>query len=251
MKEAAKNIFDVPLSLKDGVTTTFRAILDNDFPTSRPRLQVIPSVKHRFLDQSGFIFPSAHHYLAQWNGNTSLLGSVMFEIATIIIQETPAYNSQPVFNSAPVHQQTVLNLSNPSPPPYTETVTTVNSIPTSFPELESKSLSELQQICNNNTAFMEFIDSLEYLKNYQSVKEDLLKTNDELKKKMIEKEKDIVSLHSEYEEKLIKLAERRSTHDQTLTAQDDILKKYSGRAVIRALAVLAQEADAQSRDYLN
>jgi len=60
-----------------------------------------------------------------------------------------------------------------------------------------------------------------------------------------------VSLHSEYEEKLIKLAERRSTHDQTLTAQDDILKKYSGRAVIRALAVLAQEADAQSRDYLN
>jgi len=62
---------------------------------------------------------------------------------------------------------------------------------------------------------------------------------------------DIESLRSEYEVKQVQLAEKRSTYDQTVGIQENILKRFSSPTVCNTLAVLAQDADTQSKEYFN
>jgi hypothetical protein len=139
-------------------------------------LQIYPPVQHRLVDPQSFtVIPGAHENLGRWAVHASL-GKTVYEIVAKLMQEPPTIlppptstpsTGQPSFNPPPPYSNPSsrgpLPYSNSSfsggPPPYSnppstggyttppsssaqpsqQTHTPLPVIPSSFPEIESKS----------------------------------------------------------------------------------------------------------------
>jgi hypothetical protein len=240
-----------------------RITLPPAFPKVAPVLQVFPPVQHKLVEPQNFtIFSSAHENLSRWAVHASL-GKTVYEIITKFMQEPPVI--LPPASAGPATTTTAPSPSphfNP-PPPYSssppvmqpkdalKTHTPLPAIPSSFPELEAKSTSELSQLLNDDNEFKKFFESLSCVQTMKKVRDDLRNANEDISKKTLAKEAEIELLRKELATRHHLVNERRSSFEQKAQRQQDVMKRFSTPALIEQLTEAAAQAEAASDDIAN
>lgn len=282
VKEVTKEtLYEIPVTLPNRKLITLRINLPKDFPRVAPAIQVFPPVQHRFIDQQMFLTPGAHENLARWN-NSSILGKTMFEIIQKLNQEPPQIitqpNPQPVISPTPVPQNnapppypygqntTSQPPSKIAPPPYVQPNPTpvvapkpqpqvshvgMPPVPANFPEIESKTPSELTQLINDETEFKKFFEDLPQVQNMRKVRDDLRNTNEEIAKKNLSKEAEVEKLKRDIASKQQLIQEKRAQFEQKAQRQQEVMKQFSTPALIEHLGVAAQQAETESDALAN
>eukprot|EP01114_Cavostelium_apophysatum_P017015 TRINITY_DN4960_c0_g1_i1.p1 TRINITY_DN4960_c0_g1~~TRINITY_DN4960_c0_g1_i1.p1 ORF type:complete len:320 (-),score=109.69 TRINITY_DN4960_c0_g1_i1:32-991(-) len=254
VKEISKgSVYEVPVSLPSRKVINLRINLPPDFPRAPPSIQVFPPVQHRFIDHQMFITPQAHENLMRWNVQVNL-GKVVFEIVQRFMQEPPnvlAPPSNPVIASTPPYQTNPNN--NQPPPPYgqSQTHTPQPVVPSSFPQLESKTPSELTQLLNDETEFNRFFEELPVVQNMRKVRDDLRTNNEELAKKTLIKESEIDKLRKDVASSIEIIQQQRGAFEAKAQKQQEVMKRFSTANLIDKLAFAAQETEEQSDAIAN
>lgn len=152
-------LFEIPVAAPGRQLVRVSVALPEQFPYQPPVLQVVPPVASPHLDASGYVRASAHEGLSRWNVQNNL-GKVVYEVVAGVIAPAapPASNNKSSPSLYPVGVQ------SPPPPPPPDYGTAVEAsksrgsasaaaaadkivavdVPTSFPEVDSKSVDELQ-----------------------------------------------------------------------------------------------------------
>jgi hypothetical protein len=177
--------------------------LTGEFPTKPPVIQIVckTQFQHPQVDQRGMVLPSCHPKFLNWTARDNL-GKMIFEIAQIL---TMPVNNQPIpNNNFPQPQPYGTNPpnsnnppsygSNPKPygsnnPPNSNNTPNSNKtefeplpvpkVPTNFPDLQDKSVEELQFLLSDEEGFSLFVEDQEFIKNLKTLREGILDQNEE------------------------------------------------------------------------
>jgi len=192
VKETTKDtLYEISILIPSKkITITLRVNLPKDFPRVPPLLQIFPPVQHRLVDQQMYVTAAAHENLARWGVHASL-GKTVYEIVQKFINEPPVIlpqytptalstNPTPVM---PVNNNVVVNAPKPLPPVPSAQIVQLPPTPTTFPELDSKSPSELTLLLTDESEFKKFFDALPAIQTARKLKEDLRDNNEVLAKK--------------------------------------------------------------------
>jgi len=277
--------YDAILTLPSRKTITLRINLPKDFPKVGPTLQIFPPVQHRFVDQQMFIIPQAHENLGKWTLQASL-GKTIFEIVQKLMQDPPQILSTPppqqmppqqlppqqipqqgYPNQYPVATQSSMGIPNKPPPPYQSpspsltnsqksaqpigTHTPLPVIPSSFPEIEARTPSELSQMLNDEVEFNKFFDDLNVVQTMKKVRDDLRNANEEFARKSLARESEIESLRREIDTRNRAVSEKRSTFEQKAQRQQEVMKQFSTPTLIDQLSTSAADAETASDAIAN
>jgi len=242
-------------------TITLRVNLPKDFPRVPPLLQIFPPVQHRLVDQQMYVTAAAHENLARWGVHCSL-GKTVYEIVQKFIQEPP--NMLPQYtpsastsaSTLPVSPPPANNVSNQPPKPLPhipqqqhnqqQLQTSLPPIPTSFPELDSKTPAELSLLLTDETEFKKFFESLPTVQTMKKLRDDLRDNNETLAKKNLAKEAEIQKAQMDLSGRLNTIAEKRTSYEQKAQRQQEIIKQFSTTSLIDQLTEAASEAEQQS-----
>jgi len=273
VKEVVRDTsFEIPLTLPSRKTIILKINLSPDFPRVSPTLQITPAVTHKLVDSNMFITPQAHENLSRWNANANL-GKTVYEIVQKLMQEPPQIlqftNPSPAPVPAPmpapqsypygnggVPVQMNQSMTKPPPPYGPQPSTSVGKtalpgIPSNFPELESKTPSELSQMLNDETEFNRFFESLPAVQTMKKLRDDLRNANEELAKKNLTKEVEIESVKRELNGRQQVVADKRFAFEQKAQRQQEVMKQFSTPALIDQLSNAAQEAEMSSDAIAN
>lgn len=261
-------IYEIPINLPpDRKLITLKINLPIDFPRVPPTLQIYPPVRHRFVDAQMFVTAQAHNNLREWPVHTSL-GKTIYEIIQLFMKEPPQLGIStgvpfippsnqrlpyPVVNqSAYPNSNIPLSTGLPYPsypePPKKESALPQAVIPSSFPELESKTPSELAQLLNNEEEFKKFFESLECVSTVKKVRDDLRNTNEELAKKNLAKEAEIETIRKDLAKKQSVATEKREAIASKSQKQQEVMRQFSTPALIEKLTDASMEAEKSSED---
>jgi len=281
VKEIAKeSLYEIPITLpRTRQTVTLRVSLSREFPRQPPTLQVLPPVQHAIVDSQMFVLASAHENLAKWTVHASL-GKTVYEVVQKFMKEPPHILQQSSIAATPAPQPTFSNTaSSKPPPPYGQqqpitavpqptpapapvpkqavtgsyqssntasTHTPLPVIPSSFPELEAKTPSELSQLLNDEQEFKKFFDALAIVQTMKKVRDDLRSNNEDLAKRNLSREAEVETLKRELATRHQIVSEKRTSFDAKFQRQQEIMKQYSTPALIAQLGAAAAEAEASS-----
>eukprot|EP00026_Physarum_polycephalum_P010119 Phypoly_transcript_10270.p1 GENE.Phypoly_transcript_10270~~Phypoly_transcript_10270.p1 ORF type:complete len:372 (+),score=72.82 Phypoly_transcript_10270:49-1164(+) len=282
LKEVAKDsVYEIAITLPSRKTINLRIILGQDFPYQAPGLQITPQVvQHRFVNDQMYVMPQMHEKLATWNLHTNL-GKTVYEISQKLIQDqpqvltsqpapstssyggypntgeppppygvygpstTPSRPAQNPPNASPVSSS---NISSSSSTSSTNLQIRTPAIPSSFPELDQKSITELTDLLNNEDVFQALFDSLEIVKTMQKLRDDLRDGNEEIAKKNVECTTEVDSLHTLLNSKKDSLQQLRVAVEQKTMRQQAIMQQLSPTILVERLADAAAVADSESEE---
>jgi len=256
VKETTKDsLYEIAILLPARkVTIMLRVNLPKDFPKVPPLLQIFPPVQHRLIDQQMYVTTSAHENLARWGVHASL-GKTVYEIVQKFIQEppvilpqyTPSNTSSGSINPNPTPVTSTPNqVANPQPNKPMQTHTALPAVPTSFPELDSKTPAELSLLLSDELEFKKFFESLPNVQTMKKLRDDLRDNNESLAKKNLAKEAEIQKLQMDLNNRLNVIAEKRASYEQKAQRQQEIMKQFSTTSLIDQLTESATEAEQQS-----
>jgi len=270
VKEVQKDsVYEIPLPLPNRKTITLTVSLPKEFPRFGPTLQIHPPVQHAAIDsQSMCVLPSMHDSLARWSVHNNL-GKTVFEVVQRLMREPPVLitqSSNPLStsnpslptsspNPAPASQpprasvNTAVNQGSLPPPSYSssaQTHTPLPVVPSAFPELVSKSPSELSQLLNDEAEFTSFFESLPSIQTIRVVRDDIKKSHDETLKRLAAKEAILERLRRDAQVRQQGQAEKKKELDRYLAKQNEVMKQFSTASLIEKLGEASSHAEADS-----
>jgi len=274
VKEVVRDAsFEIPLTLPSRKTIILKINLSRDFPRVPPTLQIAPAVTHKLVDANMFVTPNAHENLSRWNSNANL-GKTVYEIVQKLMQDPPQIlqftTPAPMPVAAPAPAPAPAPATGPQsypyatggmgmsqsmskpPPPYSQPSnsasgkTALPGIPSNFPELESKTPSELSQMLNDETEFNKFFESLPAVQTMKKLRDDLRTANEELAKRNLSREAEIEALKRELASRQQVVSDKRFAFEQKAQRQQEVMKQFSTPALIEQLSNAAQEAELSS-----
>jgi len=206
-----------------------------------------------------FILPQMHEKLASWNIHTNL-GKTVFEISQKLIQDQPqvlgtsinTYGSgypntgepPPPYGFSPSRPNQPPATSSSSPTPSQQIRTP--SIPTSFPELDQKSTTELNELLNNEDPFQALFDSLDVVKTMRQLRDDLRDGNEELAKKNVARTGELDALHQSLNAKKDTLRQLQAAVTEQSARQANLQARLDPPALLARLHEAAQAAELES-----
>jgi len=146
------------------------------------------------------------------------------------------------FNQPPVTNPFGVPKNNP------QTHTPLPVIPSSFPELDSKSAAEIANMLNDEVEFSRFLDSLSAVQTMKKVRDDLRNTNEDLAKKNLAREAEIEKTKRDLMSQTAQVNEKRASFEQRVVRQQEVMKQFSTPALIEQLNSAAAEAEATSEN---
>jgi hypothetical protein len=250
VKEISRDaLYEVPLTLPSRRIITLRIILPRDFPRVPPQLCITPPVQHKFVDGQANVVPQAHENLLRWTVHASL-GKTVYEIVQKFMQEPPQILPQTNGNMSQPSTivPTSLPVQNPLPvqTPLSSVHTPLPVVPSSFPELDNKSPVELSALLNDETEFNRFFDNLPTVQTMRKVRDDLRANNEDLAKRNLAKEAEIDRMRRHLQEKHSVMNEKRSSFEQKVQRQQEVMKQFSTSSLIEQLNAAALESENQS-----
>lgn len=280
LKEINKDsLYEVAITLPSRKTISLRIILGPEFPYQAPSLQIMPAVSHRFVNEQMYVLPQMHEKLASWSVHTNL-GKTVFEISQKLIQDQPQVlgtsinsygGSYPNAGEPPPPYGMYGNTStpstpanNPSRPPTASPSSSISSssvssssptpsqqirtpaIPSSFPELDQKSIVELNELLQNDDQFQALFDSLEVVKTMRQLRDDMRDGNEELAKKNVERTAELDALNQALNSKKETLQQLQAAVRGQQERQRDVQARLSPAVLLDRLVEAAQVAEAES-----
>jgi len=251
-------LYEVPLTLPSRKIITVRITLPRDFPRVPPQLQVFPAVQHRLIDTQMNVLVQAHENLLRWSIHASL-GKTVYEIVQKFMQDPPQVILQNTIPTQPVPQNFSYGQPNSNTqstqqvvsPSLGQTHTPLPVLPSSFPELDSKSPSELAQLLNDENEFKKFFDTLSQVQTLRKVRDDLRINNEELAKKNLAKEAEIERVKRDLTSRYQEINEKQSSFKQKAQRQQEVMQQFSTVALINQLSGAAAEAESASDAIAN
>jgi len=134
--------------------------------------------------------------------------------------QPPVQNPTQPFLQNPIQQQSnsIGNTGFPGqvqvPQAPMKTHTPLPVVPSSFPELETKSPSELAQLLTEESEFQRFFEGLPAVQTMKKVRDDLRHSTDEIAKKLIAEEAELVRMKRDLNEKHQSVNDTRSSFEQ-------------------------------------
>lgn len=235
-------------------------IMPAKFPTEAPQLKVLTQVQHAWVNPDMTVNSAK---LREW-GPHSNLGKTVQEVfhefsrnppgpiavaqaTPIVAQATPLVAQAQPAQPPPLPQE-------PPPPPLPEEeemqAFPEPAVPTSFPELDSLTLAELQKLVNDSDALNEIVEKQCSSTSMQTIRKDLCDSIENQAKKNLSKQ----GMLEEYEAKTqVLLAEIRETKmvvDGLVARKKTIDDRYSVTSVSAILAKKLEEYDERSDELV-
>jgi Modifier of rudimentary (Mod(r)) protein len=178
MRAVLEIVFEVNNALK-----TLRIYLDDSFPASAPKMQVIGNLSHPYLDPYNRVINCPH--LVNWSPRTSMLSDVVQLVLVglqVGISTTTSTTSTPIpppqysqqypvttHHAAPNSPSTTASMAVSSP--------VIPSIPNEFPELANLSEFQLQRLLNDDIAFGAHVDGVSKIDSLVSFRDEIIASN--------------------------------------------------------------------------
>lgn len=218
-----QSVFEGPARLRDGRTTTLRVTLSPNFPQVRPHLGVSHPLQHQWVDQAGQLSCPG---LTHWGPHSRLSAVVQEALQGLSGQGTPSASS-----------------SRPASP-MESSPSKAATAPTDFPQLQTLSNDQLQELLFNKEAFLKLADSVIEDSQPMHVKKLLARGNMDLAQANLEREGEVGEIKNQIA--IIRSSEyaaAKEAFDVAYTRQEAILQKIKPQALIEALGEKAAEAD--------
>lgn len=121
------------------------------------------------------------------------------------------------------------------------------SFAATYPPLKDKSVEELKNLLTDKAAYNEFLHSLDQVKTFDMLQEDLKKSNIELAKQNLEGESKIAELRNQCA--IIRTMELAAAQENFAKAEEkkrNLIDEFSGPALIAKLEEAADKVDKES-----
>jgi len=209
-------VYSVPLPISTP-NSRLRILLNEHFPYTPPRLQVVPGkFSHRLLDGNGYVLPSAHPFLQRW-----LPGQSLGDLVVALINEFRNNEPRPAAQVAPdgpVRARDRVQIPAPD-------------IPTSFPLVQSLPMEQVHELLNNEQKLHEFMLNIDTVANYVALFVD----NTEAKDKNAALLTELGQLQVEIQNQQQNLEQHRNTYNQKEIQRQQISQRYSPLALVTVL----------------
>ncbi|KAJ3045230.1 Vacuolar protein sorting-associated protein 37A [Rhizophlyctis rosea] len=224
------------------------------FPDSAPTIQVKPLLRHPWLDPQGYVI--GHDKLANWNQHVSL-GKLVKEISqefTIRPPLRPANNystyetgtTGPPYSPNPTSNRG-LSAAGASGLPYrspqSSPAPAASSAWADYPDIDSKSAEELEELLNDEIAFQIYLENLSSIKGMKQVHKELMDGNESLARRNLSKKEELESLKKTLSEQQQLFQSLRAKFDTNLKAQQDEAVRFSPTYVATKLQSAQSESD--------
>eukprot|EP00276_Gloeochaete_wittrockiana_P010245 CAMPEP_0184648148 /NCGR_PEP_ID=MMETSP0308-20130426/5210_1 /TAXON_ID=38269 /ORGANISM="Gloeochaete witrockiana, Strain SAG 46.84" /LENGTH=318 /DNA_ID=CAMNT_0027079737 /DNA_START=138 /DNA_END=1091 /DNA_ORIENTATION=- len=252
--DANKSVFDVPVLLRNGSQLFLRITLPAGFPQDSPILRVeSPSsgVQHAWLNPQQYVV--GHDKLRQWNPSHDLGKIVQDVVRELCARAEPPRSSGARLAGASGYLPARLTdadgwqiVPNSGHIPLPQVV-----IPSSFPELESRTAAELEFLNLDKEEFEKFVNGHECIASVRRVRDDLKRSVVELEgaNKKLQEDLDRVFAEKASLEQVQK--ERSAQLEASAVKQQKILERRSVPVVLAGLAASAEQMDQQCEAFAN
>ncbi|KDO33686.1 hypothetical protein SPRG_19299 [Saprolegnia parasitica CBS 223.65] len=274
-----QSIFDVVVRLADARSLTLRISLPDEFPMQAPLIQTTSRVQHSWLDAQCRVV--GHIDLASWGVHADL-GRIVNDILSefqrnppvvagrVTSTPPPAYHApvspaytQPFYPSSsgaasyatPYNNNTSQSSSytrEKTPPPlkardpYMHTQTP--AIPTSFPELDELSITQLEKLVSDRQALKAYIRNMDAVINFMKLYDDLVKGNAELAEKNLSYEGTLATLQMDIQSLKSQVQAAQEVLSLKQVRQQEILSRVRGDVLVARVTQAADEVDEATED---
>jgi hypothetical protein len=243
-------IFDVGIRLSDQKILTLRTELPPQFPRVPPILRILdPGATHPWLDSSGRVADIAELY--NWEERSSDLGQVVQKALTEFCTRPPHINPA-LIAAQKVQNNWVQTL--PTPPQQTTSSSAENSqiiqltVPNAFPELETLDQKSLQELMENDAAFIKFFESLSVVSNAMQLRDSVRTGNVEKATENITLGRDITAHQSSIDSLNQQVADARNRYSRLTTEQKMVESPLEPRKLAEEFETLARQSDEISEE---
>jgi len=139
------------------------------------------------------------------------------------------------------------NTSNPPPKPE-RTHTPQPVIPTGFPQLENMQLDDLERLLNDDDEFYMFFETLDQVKSMQTIRDDLMKANEDTARKNLSFQQELEQKKSEVEILQANIKDQRNQFDQQAKRQQEISKRFTSEALLAKLTESINQSEQNAED---
>eukprot|EP00761_Pharyngomonas_kirbyi_P012070 gb/GECH01012097.1/.p1 GENE.gb/GECH01012097.1/~~gb/GECH01012097.1/.p1 ORF type:complete len:342 (+),score=90.52 gb/GECH01012097.1/:1-1026(+) len=247
-----RSVIDIPLLLPSGTRLTFRLQLDQGFPSKPPSLRLLGQAAHPSLDHTGNV---RHPRIQNWSPHFNLADAVG-DVLNMFYTSPPritAASSSPSPSPSPSPSS-----SSPSPSPSPHHTTTpsrsspasvsskpqVPPIPSSFSELEQKSLSELRELNEDPDAFDRFVESLSWTREISRITDDLTSRSTQLAESNMRDGDTVNQVQQRVAELREKVDAIRPEVEELEQRQQRIMHQYSRESLLSRLQSKIGESEA-------
>ncbi|EQC30571.1 hypothetical protein SDRG_11629 [Saprolegnia diclina VS20] len=277
-----QSIFDVVVRLADARSLTLRISLPDEFPMQAPLIQTTSRVQHSWLDAQCRVV--GHIDLASWGVHADL-GRIVNDILSEFQRNppvvagratstpppayhppaSPAYTqpfypsssgaasySTPYNNTTSASSQSSPYAREKTPPPlkardpYMHTQTP--AIPTSFPELDELSITQLEKLVSDRQALKAYIRNMDAVINFMKLYDDLVKGNAELAEKNLSYEGTLAALQKDVQGLKSQVQAAQEVLSLKQARQQEILSRVRGDVLVARVVQAADEVDEVTED---
>lgn len=227
--------------------------LSHYFPLDKPILKVFPSINHPWVDSTGSEIISAPGLLnfSRHSDLGRVVQAVIRElqlrpplITGNTLPNVPSYNS----SYAPTSQQKLHH--KPA-----QSLTKQVNVPSNMPDLSKLSLLELKLLNENDDYLEAFVKSLPHLKEFDSVIDSLISSNESLATENVEKENLLKEKTEDLKVKVGILNELQDKHEMKNHHYDQLVEKYSPQNIkeqlMKSVKVHEGDSDAIVENFLD
>ncbi|KAK9803637.1 hypothetical protein WJX72_007678 [[Myrmecia] bisecta] len=235
-----QSLFEVPIRLRDGRSTTLRISLPPNFPQGRPSLNVTSVIAHGWVDVAGRLSFAS---LQNWSPAGSSLAAVVLEACAALSSgpaspQRPGVTSHPISSNSPGSSPTRQGASPPTKAP---------PVPRNLPELQALTAEELAALLVDDGKYRKLALDIMAKSQIEQVKAQARRQTAELAAANLAKEGTIAELRNQIA--IIRSSEyaaAKEAFDDRLRRQQAVLAKLQPEALIAKLAKLAAAADEES-----
>jgi len=124
--------------------------------------------------------------------------------------------------------------------------TGLTTLPTSFPEISQLDENKIRELCFDDEGFEEFFNSLEVVRNLNSLYVDTKKENDSIAQKTLDKQKIYDALKADVEQSKIELKKVGNAYDQKVAIYQEKQRQKTPAFLQQEMRKLIKEADDKS-----
>ncbi|RZF35930.1 hypothetical protein LSTR_LSTR008500 [Laodelphax striatellus] len=256
--------------ISGGKTLALNVKLSPEFPLEKPVLQVVPTVVHNWVTESGLVTsaPGLLNFTRY-----SDLGRVVHAIIREFELRPPQFLSEEQSTSSTAHQNSISrdggqsvggpplspnNFSYSTTPPSSywdyahpqgSNATQSNSAPvqsTIFPELNSMSIDELKRLYSNIDRIDEFLESTQPVRDLDRTKDDLITKIEEVSKDNLSKEPVLDKLREEILERQDVFSNLKSQFEVLNAEYQKLADRFSPESICESLQAAVIKSDEKS-----
>jgi len=266
-REISASEFHANVKVKTGESYTLTVRLPSTFPRGAPEITIAPPCKSPFIDSQSMSVVKYHDSSAggwavglatTWNLHKDV-GVVVNHVRDTLFHNPPertgGHQTEPPANptcdggdDAPAFESEAgaAAAALTSPPGSAETV--VPPMPSAFPELKDMSSEKLQELLDDEGAFVTFFNQLPLITELDTIETSLRDDNVRLARENLMQKEPLERMKEDLLAQHEILHVQKREYDEKQTRLQQMIREFSRSKILERLEQAKTTADAESRD---